>query len=152
ISAGRLRSVPEAMIDHLSGTAGLSFRVGRRYPARRVFLTAKNRVLFVLRTLRGRTITLLLPILVLHELAQAAFAASRGWADAYFGGLLWNAGHLGRTLRKRERIQGRRNAKDREILQEGRLPLHPGTVPKSGALELARRALEAAIFALYRPV
>lgn len=152
ILQGRLRSVPEARIDHLGGTAGLSFRKGRSYPLRRASLTAKNRVLFVLRTLAGRTLLLLLPVLVLHEAAQFAFAVARGWTEAYLQGWFWNIGHLGRTLRKRERIQAARIATDREILQRGALPLHPGVMSDGGPAAAVRRGLEAVIDRLYLAV
>mgnify|MGYP000882276398 CR=1 FL=1 len=152
ILGGPLASVPSARIDHLTGTAGLSFRTGRRYPLRRAYLTAKNRVLFTLRTLRGRTLLLLLPGLVLHELAQAAFAIARGWGDCWLGGWTWNVSHLGRTLRKREVIQARRIAPDRAILQDGALPLHPGVLDKKGPAARIRVVLERVLGALYVPV
>lgn len=152
ILQGRLRSVPTARIDHLTGTAGLSFRVGRSYPMRRAFLTAKNRWLFMIRTLRRRTVLLLLPVLVLHEVAQFAFSLMRGWGEAWFQGFAWNVAHLGRTLRKRERIQQARIATDADILQDGPLPLHPGVMAEDGLAARARRALEGLLNALYRPV
>ena len=123
---GPIRSCPESRIRHLGGTADLSFRVGARYPRRRIYLTPKNRWLFTLRTLEGRTLRWLLPILILHELAQFGFVLVKGWAEPVFLAWTWNLRHLGRTLRQREQIAARRIVPDAAILQDGPLPLHPG--------------------------
>lgn len=136
---GPLRSVPEARIDHLGGTKGLSFRSGRSYPMKRAYLTAKNRWLFTIRTFQGRSFFVLLPILLLHEIAQLGYVLKRGWFEAYFQGLRWNLAHLGRTLGKRGFIQKNRRVPDRELMQDGPLPLHPGVM--EGETGLASRLL-----------
>lgn len=150
ILGGPLSSAPAARIDHLGGTKDLSFRAGRSYPARRAYLTAKNRVLFALRNLQGRTLLVLAPVLVLHELSWASYALMRGWTEAYFQGLAWNLSHLARTLRKRDRIQSHRIVPDRVLLQDGALPLHPGVMAKKGAAATFRRVLERTLQGLYR--
>lgn len=150
LAHGPLRSVPAARIDHLGGTKGLSFRKGRTYPMKRAFLTAKNRQLFVLRTLSGRSLLRLLPVLVLHEVAQVAFCAVRGWLEAWFQGARWNLTHLARTLRKRAHIQATRVVPDEEIIVTGPLPLHPGILPKGGIVLKGLRILEAVLARLLR--
>ena len=150
ILGGPLSSVPAARIDHLGGTADLSFRKGHAYPNRRAYLTAKNRHLFALRNIQGRTMLVLAPVWILHEIAQLAFVATRGWTEAYFQGLRWNLTHLGRTLRKRARIQGQRIVNDATIMQDGALPLHPGVMNATGPTAAIRRALESLLNCLYR--
>lgn len=147
---GPLRSVPESRIDHLGGTKGLSFRSGRDYPKRRALLTAKNRWLFGLRALQGRSFVALLPLLLCHEIAWAAYSLARGWAEPWFQGFVWNLAHLGRTLEKRRFIQRHRRVPDRELFQDGPLPLHPGVMKAHGAAARARRALEAVIALFWR--
>lgn len=147
---GRLRSVPASRIDHLGGTKGLSFRSGRDYPKRRALLTAKNRWLFGLRALEGRTFVVLLPVFLLHEVAWAAYSLLRGWAEPWFQGIAWNVAHLAPTLRKREFIQHYRRVPDRELLQDGPLPLHPGVMKPGGLAHRARTMLEGALGLAYR--
>ncbi len=150
ILGGPLRSVPAARVEHLGGTADLSFRQGGRYPTRRIYLTAKNRVMFGIRNLQGRTMGVLLPAWVLHELAQMMFAAARGWIGPYLQGLTWNVTHLSRTLRKREGIQAARSTPDSAILQDGALPLHPGVMKAAGPAAWLRGLLESVLGVLFR--
>lgn len=150
ILGGRLSSVPAARIDHLGGTENLSFRKGRNYPDRRAFLTAKNRHLFALRNIQGRTMLALAPIWILHEVAQLLFVLTKGWIEPYFQGLRWNVTHLARTLRKRALIQEGRSVPDATILQDGPLPLHPGLMDATGPAATLRRALERTLSGLYR--
>ena len=149
ILGGPLRSVPGARIDHLGGTADLSFREGHDYPVRRAYLTAKNRHLFGLRNLSGRTMLVLAPVFLVHELAQLTFVLAKGWTEPYFQGLRWNVTHLGRTLRKRDRIQSRRIVPDSVIIQDGPLPLHPGVMGNTGPVATVRRLLESVVGGLY---
>ncbi|MSR74090.1 MAG: glycosyltransferase family 2 protein [Planctomycetes bacterium] len=125
---GTLRSAPQAHIRHLGGTRNLSFRSGAAYPARRAFLTARNRQLFTLRTLSGRSLALLSPLLVLHELAQAAYSCSALRFSLYAEACIANARRTGGILRERAHIQEQRTVGDTAILGDGPLPLHPGTV------------------------
>ncbi|MAG58858.1 MAG: hypothetical protein CMJ83_21425 [Planctomycetes bacterium] len=150
ILGGPLSSAPAARIDHLGGTADLSFRKGRSYPHRRIFLIAKNRHLFALRNLEGRTLLVLAPLLLVHEVAQVAFVMLKGWTELYFQGLRWNLTHLGRTLRKRDRIQSRRIVSDRSIMQPGPLPLHPSVLNAKGPVATIRKVLEGALQTLWR--
>ncbi len=150
ILGGPLSSVPAARIDHLGGTENLSFRRGHRYPERRAYLTSKNRHLFGLRNIQGRTMLVLAPIWILHEVAQLTFVLAKGWAEPYFQGLRWNLTHLARTLRKREEIQSRRVVNDAEIMQGGALPLHPGVMAATGSVAAMRRLLERVLNGLYR--
>ena len=151
---GRLRSCPASRILHHGGTADLSFRVGADYPKRRMYLTPKNRWLFILRNLQGRSLGRLAPLLIVHELAQAVFIVAKGWCEPAFAALCWNIGHLGRTLRKRELIQRGRIAPDIDIIQEGELPLHPGLLahrPLALALKRGLDRLLARLFAWAKP-
>jgi GT2 family glycosyltransferase len=150
LQAGDLVSVPESEILHLEGTQDLSFRTGRRYPSRRAYLTAKNRVLFTLIAFEGRTLLALLPVLLLHELSQAVFSLAKGWIENYSAGLFWNVTHLGRTLRRREAFQCRRRRPDVQMMISGPLPVHPGLMNRSGILGAFLRGLEASLGALYR--
>ena len=49
-------SVPDALVRHLGGTPGISFRDGPSYPASRVFLHARNRWMFLARNYQARTL------------------------------------------------------------------------------------------------
>jgi GT2 family glycosyltransferase len=150
LAGGDLICVPEAVILHLDGTQNLSFRIGRDYPSRRAYLTAKNRIRFTLVALEGRTLAVLLPLLLLHEFAQASFSIAKGWAETYTAGLFWNISHLGRSLRAREAFQTRRQRPDTEMLVDGPMPIHPGLLKGRGALTRAVQGLERVLLGLYR--
>lgn len=125
----KLSSVPDALIDHGHGTAGLSLRAGGAPSDRRVLLQTRNRWLSLLRTWSGSTMFRLSPLLVVHEIAQATFWTIRRQGGAYVQGLLSAGGLLSRTLRARANIQAHRRVADRKLLKTGPLPLHPGAVP-----------------------
>lgn len=150
LQQGDLVSVKESRFHHLEGTKDLSFRTGREYPGRRAYLTARNRILFGLVALEGRTILLLSPVLAVHEIAQAAYSLSRGWLEHAWCGWMWNLGRLGRTLRRRDAFQSRRRRPDREMLAGGPMPIHPGLMAKGGAARWILRPLERVLDTLYR--
>lgn len=148
---GELRSVPAARIRHLGGTANLSFRSGQRYPARRAFLTTRNRQMFTLRTLSARSLLCLAPALLLHELAQAVFSLAAGRAALFGEASLATARRLSRILRERAALQASRKVPDSALFTAGSLPLHPGTV-RAGWLRGALSLLSATLDAWYRCV
>ena len=150
LNQGPILNVPESQILHLEGTKDLSFRTGSAYTPRRAAYTARNRILFGLKVLQGRTLLALFPMYLLHELAQGTFSLLKGWGEHYFQGWAYNLRNLGRTLRDRERIQKHRRVSDRELLVPGPLPLHPGLMKSSGPLAFVRRSLEATMNLLFR--
>lgn len=111
--------VEDARVRHRAGTPGLSFRQGPRYPARRTFLHARNRWLFLAKCLAPRTLLAASPGLLLYELVGLAFALRRGHCWAWLGGKASFWGHLGSTLRARRAVQRTRLVRDRELLVGG---------------------------------
>jgi GT2 family glycosyltransferase len=123
-----LVAIPSAVVEHGSGTQGLSLRPGGRATTRRIHLQARNRILFVLRNFQGRTLRRLLPYLLVHELAQAVRAIGIGCGGSYATAWTWNLRHLGRTLRSRACVQAGRRLPDGALFVPGPLPLHPATL------------------------
>jgi hypothetical protein len=152
LAGERLVSVEDALVRHRGGTAGLSFR-GGGYPARRVFLHARNRRTILVKCYRVRTLLLVLPAFALYELAWAAFALAQGELGAQLAGRIAFLRSLPRVLRARAAVQAQRRRADREVLVGGPLVLSPTLVARPGARALAR-GLDAALsawWALVRP-
>ena len=149
ILQGPILSVPQARIRHLGGTKDLSFRTGADYPLRRRYLIPRNRYMFMLRNLQGRTLLVLSPIFFVYDLSQMVFVVLRGWVEPYFAGLAWDLTHLSRILRKRERIQASRIVPDADILVDGPLPLHPGLFRRGTPQALFRRILDRIVMGLF---
>lgn len=83
LAGWRIRALPDALVDHRAGTAGISFRGGPSYPARRLFLHSRNRWRVVLKNYRKRTLVLALPGLLLLGLAYVVFALREGALGEY---------------------------------------------------------------------
>jgi GT2 family glycosyltransferase len=137
--------------DRRSGTEGLAFRGRGAYPARRAYLTMRNRLLTVLVHYRARTLAVLAPALLAYEVASLALAVARGagreWARAW----LWQARHAGAIRERRRRAQRLRVRPDRELLAGGPLPLAPGLL-RSRVERAAVGALSRALDAYWRLV
>jgi GT2 family glycosyltransferase len=150
LAGERLVSVEDALVRHRGGTEGLSFR-GGVYPAKRVFLHARNRRTILLKCYRARTLLLSLPALGLYELAWAVFALARGELGAHVAGQLAFLRSLPRVLRARAAVQAQRRRRDRELLVGGPLVLAPGLGARPAARVLAR-CLDACLRAWWRLV
>jgi GT2 family glycosyltransferase len=149
----RILSVEHALCRHRSGTEGISFRSGTRYPVSRVHLHSRNRGLFLLRNLRTRTLVVCAPALCLYELFAFALALASGGLGAWLAGKrdllrLWGA-----ARRARRALEERRTVADRELLVGGPLSVTPALLA-SPARRLVVRALDRALaawWAIVRP-
>ncbi len=124
----RLRLAAGVCVQHRAGTAGVSFRKGPSYPARRLFFHARNRWMFLLRNLRWRTLFLLAPALALYELAGLGLALASGHPLSWIEGEFAVLKGLGRTAAARRRSQAGRTLSDRELLVGGPLTPTPDAV------------------------
>lgn len=114
--------------DRGVGTSGLSYRGGTSYPARRFYLTQRNRLTTLLIHYRFRSLLVLLPVLAICELGVLALALRRGWMRDWARAWAWQFAQ-GRLLRsKRRRIQKARCRNDRDLLSGGGLPLASGLI------------------------
>lgn len=141
-SAGHgIAVVEDAIVQHDSGTAGISFR-GGKYPERRVFLHSRNRWIYLAKNYRLWTLVLASPALLLYELAWFAFAAKQGNVGAWLRGKRAFFGHARRLWQKRRKVQRMRTVGDRRLFVGGPLTLSPGL---AGGQGLGARALDGAL-------
>jgi GT2 family glycosyltransferase len=119
---------PSAVVlhDRGEGTAGLSYRGRGRYPARRAYLTMRNRLLTLATCYRWSTVAVLAPALLLYEIATLALALRRGWGGAWLRAWGWLAGNVALVRRQRRRVQAGRRLPDHAVLVGGPLPLADG--------------------------
>jgi hypothetical protein len=126
--------------DRGEGTPGLGYRGGSAYPARRAYLTIRNRLLAILIAFRLRTIVVLAPALVAYELASLALCIRRGWVGEWLQAWTWLIRNRGVIRERRKRVQASRVLPDREIFVGGALPLAHGVI-RSRAAGVATAAL-----------
>ena len=113
----RLRRVPNAVVLHREGTAGISFRPGApRYPGRRAFLHARNRPYLVLKNYSWPAIFLSLPGRLAYSCVWAGFALSRGVLLDYLRGRLALLTLLPEALRMRRKLSRERVVGDGRLL------------------------------------
>lgn len=132
-----------ALHDRGPGIPGLSYRGRGAYPARRFYLSVRNRVMTMLVHYRVRTLGVLLPVLAAYELAVLVLALRHGWCVDWLRAWLWQPKHFRSLSVKRRRTQSRRTRRDRDLLWGGPLPLAPGFVKSrvAGALVSALSAV-----------
>jgi GT2 family glycosyltransferase len=121
---------PHAEVFHErgTGTPGLSFRGAGTYPIRRAHLTMRNRLLTIFIHYRLRTLLLLLPVLMLYEVATLAVAVRKGWVRPWARAWLWQFRNGRAIALRRRRMRGLRREPDRNLLVGGEVPLAPGMV------------------------
>ncbi len=135
--------------DRGEGTPGLSFRGDGAYPARRFYLTARNRWMTILIHYRFRTLIVLAPALALYELAVLGLALRRGWLLQWLSAWFWQPAHTRALLAKRRRALRGRRRRDRELLRGGPLPLAPGLI-QSRTIKTAVSTLSAGLNLYWR--
>ena len=138
-----------ALHDRASGVPGLSYRGQGEYPARRFYLTARNRLTTTLIHYRLRTLVVLSPALAAHEIAALCLALGRGWLSNWAAAWGWQFKKRGTIAAKRRSIQARRVRRDRELLSGGPVPMAPGFLSSRSARKLAS-LFSAALDAFWR--
>lgn len=128
----------EVFHDRGGGTPGLSFRGQGGYPARRAFLTMRNRLLTMLIHYRVRTLFVLAPALALYELATLILAVLRGWLKHWFAAWGWIIRHNKTVRSLRKNAQAGRTVRDRDLFVGGDIPLTPGLLKNRLAAALVR--------------
>jgi len=121
----RIRSVPAALVDHRSGTKGISFRGGLAYPARRLFLHSRNRWMLILKCYRARTLILSLPGVLLLGLAYVVFAWRQGALLEYLRAKRSLIALMPRIRDERRKLKRLRRLADRELLGAPELTFSP---------------------------
>lgn len=147
-SGHRLLWEPSAVVRHDrgEGTPGLSYRGARAYPARRAYLTLRNRLLTIGIHYRLWTILVLSPALALYEAATIFVCLQRGWGGQWLRAWAWQVRNVRRIMERRRRSQRARILRDREILAGGPVPLAPGFTssrPQMAAVAVLSAALGA---------
>jgi GT2 family glycosyltransferase len=137
LAGERLLAVEDALGRHRGATAGLTFR-GGGYPARRVFLHARNRRRILAKCLRVRTLVLIAPAFAAYELVWLLFALRERELGAQLAGRLAFLRSLGAVWRARAAVQAQRVRNDRDVLVGGPLVLSPALVAKPAARRAAR--------------
>ena len=136
----RLVCEPRAIAFHErgAGTPSLSFRDSGVYPRQRAFLTQRNRIRMILLNYQSRTLLLLMPALVVFELASLGFTVRKGLSSTWYQAWRWQWTNRAEIYARRQWIQTRRVINDRQLLIGGVLPLAPGLVDSGLASRLVK--------------
>jgi GT2 family glycosyltransferase len=113
---------PRAVVLHGRGTQGLSYRIGGAVASRRMYYLIRNRWWVVGKSYSRRTLMLLLPILVVYEIAQLIGLSKNGWLPEWWQAVRCFCSHLPALRQKRLLTQSRRQLADRDLLCGGPLP------------------------------
>lgn len=132
----RVYAVPAARCAHREKPRGFG----------RLFYQVRNRWYFTLSLYSGRSLLVLGPALVVHELATALFLAARGQLGTYARGTWHALRDLPRILRKRRAIQRLRRVPDREVLTCGPMMVRSDI---AGAAAVAAKRLLESFYAVY---
>ncbi len=138
---------PHAEVFHERGvgTPGLSFRgKERKYPARRGYYQSRNRLIVIATHYRLWTVLVLLPGLVVYELASVGMALMKGYFGRWIAAWFWMLTNSRTLYERRRAIQARRKRPDRELVSGGPLPLAPDT-HASGVAHLIAVSLNAVL-------
>jgi GT2 family glycosyltransferase len=144
LAGRRIRSVHDALVDHRSGTAGISFRGGSRYPARRLWLHSRNRWLVVLKCYRWRTVFATLPGVLLLGVAYVFFAWRQGALSDYVGAKSSLIRSWPHVRAERARVASFRRVFDRDLLGAPDLTFSP-RIERGASAPLLERALSGAL-------
>ncbi len=136
----RIRSVPNAIVEHRAGTAGISFRGGPVYPPRRLFLHSRNRWMLILKCYRWRTIVLAMPGVLLLGVAYVFFAWRQGALSDYVRAKSSLLAHLPHIRAERRRLAPLRRLPDRAVLGAPDLTFSP-RIQRGRTGSLAERLL-----------
>jgi len=140
----KLLAVEDALVRHMGGTSGISYREGPAYPPRRVYLHSRNRPIFLLKNLRAWTLLVCAPGLVLYEAAGFGFALLACAPGQWLRGKLDFLRMLADVRRARGECQRARTRGDRALLVGGPLTSTPDAI-RGFARHAAQRALDAAL-------
>ena len=121
----RIRHMPDALVFHREGTAGISFRDRGKYTPRRVFLHSRNRWIVILKNHSWRAILLGLPGLFLYEGAYLFFATKNGSLGAWLRGKGALVKLLPHIMKERRIVQKARTVRDRDLLGAAPLTISP---------------------------
>ena len=120
----QILSVEDAIVRHMGGTAGISFRSGS-YPQRRAYYHARNRWILLAKAHRVRTLLVSLPGLAVYELVWLVFTIKSGHLGSFLRGKLDFARALPRVRAARRELQSLRKLDDKELLRGGPLTFSP---------------------------
>ena len=112
-----LRLVPGAEVLHREGTAGMSYRPGKRLTHGRAFLLSRNRWILLLKTFSWRTLVLTFWAQMMYEGILLLFLACKGQPHGYFRGKADLMARLPRILEQRRAVQALRKVQDRDLLR-----------------------------------
>lgn len=146
LSGGKIRLVHDAVVLH-------DYEFSRN--STKMFLVDRNRMMLVLSLYRGRSLFLLSPLLLVHEIAVLIFAVVGGWVPERLRAIKWVVSNTSTVRKVRERLQEKRCVSDGVILRRMEMRLLPenlqfsrGAVALQTPLEWLTRVLRRAILLL----
>jgi hypothetical protein len=122
----------------------LSLRSLGKYSSKRVFCLIRNRWLFILKNYSAKSLALLMPIMIVYEIAQFGIVIKKGWLREWGRSVYWIASHLPEIFGKRREVQTRRVVPDRELFIGGPIPFRQ-ELTESAPERAAKRTLDALV-------
>lgn len=133
MSGGKIRLVHNAVVLH-------DYEFSKN--PTKMFLVDRNRMLLVSSLYRGQTFLVLLPLLLVHEIALSVFAVAGGWAPQRLRALKWMVSNRTTVRQVRARLQAGRRIGDGAILRQMEMRLLPENLQFSRAAVVLQTPLE----------
>jgi len=86
-----------------------------RHNKKAYYWTEKNRLMFLWRNFETKTLILIFPMFAVMELGMFLYALASGWFWQKVKSYFWFFRHWGEILKARNKIQGERKIRDREL-------------------------------------
>lgn len=114
---------PRAVVQHGTGTPGLSYRPGMTASDQRLYWLALNRWIVMTKCFATKTLVLLAPVLLLFEILQLAWLLGRGHIRVWSRAVRTYWRERKRIHALRHDVQRSRRVPDGEVLRSRPLPL-----------------------------
>lgn len=144
-------TVPDALVLHGGGTAGLSYREGYEVSATRIYCLVRNRWWILFRYFSLRSLLVLGPLLLLFEVVQMLGLCAKGWGRQWLRAAIDTSKQAGMLYHERQSYQQQRRRADRDILKIGNLPL-TASMSSGPVAGLAIKTFEAIMYVYWRLV
>jgi len=141
LSGGSILLVKDAVVGHDYEFA--------RNPSK-MFLVDRNRMMLVLSLYRLRTLLLLMPLLLVHEMAISVVSLVSGWHRERWSAIRWIVTNRDQVTQVRSRIQEVRQVGDRKILEKMESSLFPENLGLPRVTKYLQKPLEWATRVLVR--
>lgn len=133
LRGGKVKLIDDAIVLH-------DYQFNRN--ASKMYLLDRNRMLLILALYRKRTLAILLPVILLHEVAITIFSLFNGWLIERCRAVVFILRHPSAIRSVREGLQRGRVMSDSELIKRMQMELTPENMEMSRLSKVLQRPLQ----------